>query len=210
MAAPIETPQPTDDRLVVELVASEPDIVTPTGISVDERGRVWVIENQTHHRPADYKGPAGDRIRIYDDFGPDGRARRIKTFAEGFKNSMGLAFGPGGKLPGTLPMVAGTGEAPSGIVAYESNGLPPEYIGDLIVTSWGDHIIQRFKLAERGASFTSQPQTMVRGSESFYPVGIAITPDGSLVVSDWADKSYPLHGKGRIWRLRAKHPPPDD
>jgi putative membrane-bound dehydrogenase-like protein len=364
---PIETPHPADDRLVVELIAREPEIVTPTGVAVDERGRIWVIENQTHHRPAEYKGPAGDRIRIYDDFALDGRARRVTTFAEGFKNGMGLAiardgsvyfatrseimvlgsssvdvatdkqtivrldtagdyphnglsgfafdafdnvyfgfgenlgasyqligsdgtmlsgggeggniyrcrpdgsklvrvatgfwnpfhmtfdaFGrlfavdndpdsrppcrllhiiPGGdygyrfrngrkglhpftawngELPGTLPMVAGTGEAPSGIVAYESNGLPDEYRGDLIVTSWGDHIIQRFKLAERGASFTSQPQTMIRGGESFYPVGIATAPDGSLVVTDWADKSYPLHGKGRIWRIRTKESPPDD
>ena len=59
-AAPVEIPKATDDRLVVELVAQEPEIVTPTGVAVDERGRIWVIENQTHHRPADYKGPAGD------------------------------------------------------------------------------------------------------------------------------------------------------
>jgi glucose/arabinose dehydrogenase len=30
-----------------------------------------------------------------------------------------------GELPGTLPMVAPTGEAPSGILAYESDNLPP-------------------------------------------------------------------------------------
>jgi putative heme-binding domain-containing protein len=115
-----------------------------------------------------------------------------------------------GELPGTLPMVAGTGEAPSGIVAYESNGLPPEYVGDLIATSWGDHVIQRFKLHERGASFTSQAETLIRGDDNFYPVGIATAPDGSLVVTDWADKAYPVHGKGRVWRIRMKEPPGDD
>src|SRR5437667_8217432 len=48
---PAGPPVPTDPRLVIDLVAREPDIVTPTGIAVDERGRVWVIENNTHERP---------------------------------------------------------------------------------------------------------------------------------------------------------------
>jgi putative heme-binding domain-containing protein len=30
-----------------------------------------------------------------------------------------------------------------------------------------------------------------------------VAPDGSLYVSDWVDKSYEVHGKGRIWRIRA-------
>jgi putative membrane-bound dehydrogenase-like protein len=366
-AASAQLPKVMDDRLVIELVAKEPDIVTPTGIAVDERGRIWCIENNTHQRPADYKGHPSDRIRIYDDFDANGRARRVKTFADGFKNSMGLAlhydgrvflatrseifvlrdtkgndtatekksiikldtkgdyphnglsgfafdalgnmyFGLGenlgepykligsdgttysgggeggniyrcrpdgtklvrvatgfwnpfamtvdafgrlfavdndpdsrgpcrllhiiqggdygyrfrngrkgthpftawnGELPGTLPMVCGTAEAPSGIVAYESTGLPKEYVGQLISTSWGDHVIEHFKLEPRGASFTSQAKTLVKGDENFRPVGIVIAPDGSLVFSDWVDKAYPVHGKGRIWRLRMKELPRD-
>ena len=51
-AALAQAPAATDARLVVELVAREPDIVTPTGLTVDGRGRVWVIENNTHERPA--------------------------------------------------------------------------------------------------------------------------------------------------------------
>ena len=43
---------------------------------------------------------------------------------------------------------------------------------------------------------------VVTGGEDFRPVGIAIAPDGSVYISDWVDKSYTLHGKGRIWRLR--------
>src|SRR5262249_38695870 len=113
-------------------------------------------------------------------------------------------------LPGTLPMVAGTSEAPCGVVAYESNGLPPEYVGNLLVTSWGDHVVERFQLTPRGASFTSKAQTVIRGGEDFRPVGIVAAPDGSLYLSDWVDKSYPVHGKGRIWRIRMKKPPADD
>jgi hypothetical protein len=30
---------------------------------------------------------------------------------------------------------------------------------------------------------------------------MAAAPDGSLVFGDWVDKSYPVHGKGKLWRL---------
>src|SRR4051812_10710557 len=66
-------PAALDDRLVLELVAREPDIVTPTGIAVDEDGRVWVIENHTHHRPPGYQGPASDRLKVFEDFDASGR-----------------------------------------------------------------------------------------------------------------------------------------
>ena len=44
-------PRPIDSRLVFERVAAEPEIVTPTGIAVDGRGRILVIESHTHFRP---------------------------------------------------------------------------------------------------------------------------------------------------------------
>ncbi len=361
-------PRVMDDRLVIELVAREPDIVTPTGLTVDEQGRLWVIENNTHQRTSSYKGHDSDRIRVFSDPAADGTFRKITTFAEGFKNAMSIALGrdgvvflatrsdiwrlrdtkgsgqaderkvivkldspgdyphnglagfafdgigdlyfslgenlgapykligsdgstqsgggeggsiyrcrpdgsklervatgfwntfhltfdafgrlfavdndpdargpcrllhvvPGGdygyrfrngrrglhpftawngELPGTLPMVAGTAEAPSGILAYESNGLPEEYRGRLLTTSWGDHVVEHFTLVPRGASFGAKGSVLVRGGENFRPVAIATAPDGSIYLSDWVDKSYPVHGKGAIWRLRMKERPKDD
>jgi putative heme-binding domain-containing protein len=115
-----------------------------------------------------------------------------------------------GELPGTLPMAAGTAEAPSGILVYEGCGLPKEYRGQALVTSWGDHVLERFTLIARGASFRGQGTVLARGGEDFRPVGIAAAPDGSVVLSDWVDKSYPVHGKGRLWRIRWKNAPPID
>lgn len=106
-----------------------------------------------------------------------------------------------GEVPGTLPMVAGTGEAPSGVLAYESDGFPEEYLGNLFVTSWGDHRIDRFRLKPKGASFESLAEPVIVGGENFRPVGIACAPDGSLYCTDWVLKDYNVHGKGRIWRV---------
>src|ERR1700730_15970673 len=91
-------PAATDPRLVIELVAREPDIVTPTGLTVDEHGRLWVIENNTHERPADHKGPSSDRVRVFGDFDARGRARKVTTFAEGFRNAMSIALGKDGAV----------------------------------------------------------------------------------------------------------------
>lgn len=356
-------PRVLDGRLAIELIAAEPEIVTPTGVAVDAAGRILVIENNTHFRPKNYTGPSADRIRVFEDADHDGKIDKAWTLFEGTTYTMNLAvykdgsvfvatrneifrlyrdaggkltkrdpiahletkgnyphnavsgfafdragriyFGMGenlgapykligadgstdaasegghifrinpdgskleriatgfwnpfhlsfdkhgqlfavdndpdsrppcrllhiveggdygyryhngrkglhpftawnGELPGTLPMVAGTGEAPSGIVAYEAAGMPADYRGELLVTSWGDHRIDRFHLAPRGASFQATGKAFIQGGENFRPVGIATAPDGSLVVSDWVDKSYDLHNKGRIWRIRAARKP---
>ena len=364
-AVAADLPLVNDARLKLQLVAAEPDVVTPTGIAVDAQGRVLVIESHTHFRPEGYEGPPHDRIRLLEDADGDGRAERVSTFFEGTKHTMNLAvyhdgsvyvatraevfrlrdadndgradertriahletpgdyphnglsgfafdhrgdvyFGFGenlgadyqligsdgkalagggeggniyrcrpdgselalvatgfwnpfhlcfdafgrlfavdndpdsrppcrllhiveggdygyrfrngrkglhpftswnGELPGTLPMVAGTGEAPSGMLAYESDQFPHDYRGDLLVTSWGDHRIERYRLIPRGASLAAEMRPVVSGGESFRPVGIAAAPDGSIYFSDWVDKSYQLHGQGRVWKLSAANPP---
>jgi putative membrane-bound dehydrogenase-like protein len=109
-----------------------------------------------------------------------------------------------GQLPGTLPMAAGTGEAPCEIVSYESDGLPSDYLGSLLVASWADHRIERYVVKERGASVVAERQPFVQGGQDFRPVGIAIAPDGSLYVSDWVLSDYNLHNRGAIWHIRAR------
>lgn len=363
LAAPPIPPEPVDKRLQVELVAMEPEIRTPTAIATDERGRVWVLENNTHFRPKDYNAPPTDRVVILEDFGPDGRARKFTTFAENFRDGMGLvlhggecfiatraevfkardtdgdgradegvtllkletedkyphnglsglavgpdehgkpvlfvgfgenhgvpwkltgadgkelhgsdegaifrcgldggdvqwwalglwnpfgvAFGkdgqlfalendpgggslcrllhivPGGdygyryrygrtvdhpfvswfgQIPGTLPPVCLVGEAPTGLLQVKGNALSPELQGELLGCTWTEHGVQRYPLTAKGTSFTSKPEWLLRGGYSFRPSGIAEAPDGSLLISDWADSSYDVHGKGRVWRVKA-------
>lgn len=364
LAADPQPPKVNDDRLEISLFATEPQVTTPTGIAVDEKGIVFVIENNTHQRPKEYNRAEKDRILRMQDTDGDGRADKVEEFHTGLRNTMSIAFetdgsmlvatradifrlrdkdGDGkadertdlitldtkgdyphnglagfaldfrgniyfgfgenlgadyvlrgtdgtelkggaeggniyscdpagkklrhiatgfwnpfhvtfdtfgrlftvdndpdsrppcrllhvveggdygfrfrngrkgvspftawnGELPATLGMVAGTGEAPCAVMAYESDNLPDEYRGELLVTSWGDHRLERYTLQPSGATFKATMKPIVTGDQNFRPVGLAMAPDGSLFVSDWVDKSYPVHGKGRIWHLRAKNP----
>ena len=354
-----------DDRLVVELVAEHPDIVTPTGVSVDERGRVFVAESHTHFRPDGYSGPAKDRILVFtagrsaqdkptifhegleylmdiewhtdgflyaatrsdiyrmrdadgddaaDDIkrivamettgsyphnglsglafdftgrlhfglgensghdyvliGTDGRrwkgggeggttycvnadGSELTRTSTGWWNpfgmcvdSLGRIFGtdndPGasppcrliqvvggadygyerrygttglhplihwkGDFPGTLPMVAGTGEAPCAIVEYDSDALPAEYRGHLLVACWADHRIEHFALDQSGdrGLVSTHRRTLVSGDNEFRPVGLDVAPDGTVYISDWVSSSYMVHQQGRLWRIRPREMP---
>lgn len=109
-----------------------------------------------------------------------------------------------GELPGTLPMVCPTGEAPCELISYEAGGLPAKYSHTLLSACWSEHQIQQYVLQPRGASFQAQRKAIVQGGPDFRPVGIAVDRDGSLLISDWVKRDYKLHGHGRIWRLRRK------
>src|SRR5580704_12550406 len=63
----IITPRLTDPRLELSLFASEPDIVTPIGVAVDKRRRIFVVESHTHLPRADYPGPRFDRVKLFED-----------------------------------------------------------------------------------------------------------------------------------------------
>lgn len=65
-AAKLQYQQP---GVQLTLMAEHPDVVTPTGIDVDDRGRVWVVASHTHFRPKDYDGPEHDEVLV---FSPEG------------------------------------------------------------------------------------------------------------------------------------------
>ncbi|MCL6504774.1 MAG: hypothetical protein K6T86_19015 [Pirellulales bacterium] len=96
--ANIEYPRVLDERLTIELLAAEPDLVTPVGLAADEAGRIFVIESHTHFRPPDYAGPPADRIRVFTDADGDGRVDHMTTWFEGTVATMGIALHPDGSV----------------------------------------------------------------------------------------------------------------
>jgi len=78
----------------VELVASEPDIVNPVAMTIDERGRFWITESLEYPRRS--PGPGKDRIKILEDTDADGKADKFTVFMEGLNIPSGIAVGHGG------------------------------------------------------------------------------------------------------------------
>jgi putative membrane-bound dehydrogenase-like protein len=358
----ISIPIVNDPRLELTVFAAEPEIVTPVGIAIDSRNRIFVVESHTHMPPKDYPGPKSDHIKVFEDTNGDGKPDRITTFAEGFNDAMNLAFCPEGnlyvvcarevyrlddkdgdgrsesrtrvlelvtreryahnsllgitfshdgwmyisrgntgghsysirgadgssvsgygdggniircrpdgsevqlvatgfwnafdlkfdfqgrllsvdndpdsrgpnrflhivphgdygykslyggsglhpyqawegELPGTLPMIAGVGEAPSGLLDCTRAALPPEYRGSYLSTIWGEHTIVRTHTAPSGASLRGTNSILIQGTQAFRPVAIDADRNGVIYITDWVERDYPNHGKGRIWRLAPK------
>lgn len=343
----IETLQP---GVKLTLLAEHPDLVTPTGIDVDDKGNIWLASCHTHFRPQGYVGPEHDEIVVFDangknrrvfynktdatmhvEVGPDGwiylaerdRILRVKDtngdgvgdleenlatmntladyphnglsgmawhpdgglvfslgenfgkdwtltgtdgakvsgrgeggvfrctadgkglrrIARGFWNPFGLLVradgeifaaenDPGsrppcrllnivegadygfqwvygsapvhpfvawnGELRGTLGMVHPSGEGPCAVV---------ELGGGVMIPSWSDHSIDYFPLTRKGAGYTSERIPLVKGSDFFRPVCMAQGPDGAFYLTDWVFSSYPIHGRGRLWKLEIEKQP---
>ncbi|MGI8980364.1 MAG: PVC-type heme-binding CxxCH protein [Pirellulaceae bacterium] len=82
------------EGFTVELVASEPDIVNPVAMTIDERGRFWISESLEYPRKA--PGPGKDRVKVLEDTDGDGKADKFTVFAEGLNIPSGIAVGHGG------------------------------------------------------------------------------------------------------------------
>jgi putative heme-binding domain-containing protein len=81
----------------VQLVASEPDIHKPMNMNFDDRGRLWVTESVEYPFAAKGDAKPRDAVKILEDIGPDGKARKITTFADGLNIPIGVLPLPGAK-----------------------------------------------------------------------------------------------------------------
>ena len=71
------------EGLQVELFAFEPQLLSPTSIDIDAKGRVWVCEavNYRHFRnPQNEERSEGDRILVLEDTDGDGKADKETVF----------------------------------------------------------------------------------------------------------------------------------
>lgn len=60
--------------------ASEPGLVNPTNIDIDEKGRIWVLEAANYR--SSHLRPEGDRILILEDTHHTGKCDSYKVFAQ--------------------------------------------------------------------------------------------------------------------------------
>ncbi len=103
----------------ISVFAAEPDVINPIAFTIDEKGRVWVLECYEYPlRTPPGKAPR-DRIIILEDTNGDGRADKRTVFAEGkdfpvpkeraakglgaFDLASGIEVGHGGVFVGAPP-----------------------------------------------------------------------------------------------------------
>ena len=98
LVAPTEALSPADEMkgfklpkgYVVQLVASEPDIFKPMNLSFDYKGRIWITDSLEYPYAAKDGTKPRDSVKILSNIGPDGKAQKIETFAEGLNIPIGL------------------------------------------------------------------------------------------------------------------------
>ncbi len=89
------------EGFTVEVVASEPNIVNPVAMTIDERGRFWITESLEYPRRS--PGPGKDRVKILEDTDADGKADKFSVFMEGLNIPSGIAVGHGGVWVANAP-----------------------------------------------------------------------------------------------------------
>ena len=92
------SPQVLVDGAEITLLAKEPEIVTPTGVTVDGKNRIWVIENHTHVRQQDYPGPVSDRLLVFSGYIDSMGEKQVTEFATDFKDGMAISIVREGKV----------------------------------------------------------------------------------------------------------------
>ncbi len=86
-----------DDDLVIELVAAEPDVLSPVAIAWDEEGRMLVAE------AIDYPLTTGGQIRVLESPDSRGRYRKATVLAKGLPMPNGVLPWQGGVLVSAAP-----------------------------------------------------------------------------------------------------------
>ncbi|MGH8021506.1 MAG: PVC-type heme-binding CxxCH protein [Opitutaceae bacterium] len=82
------------------LFAGEPDVHQPIAFTIDERGRLWVVENYSY---PDWSPYGRDRVVVYDDTDGDGSFNTSKVFYDQLNFATGIAVGHGGVWVGSAP-----------------------------------------------------------------------------------------------------------
>ena len=101
-AAPALSPQESLEQIVadpglkVELVAHEPNIVSPVAIRFDEDGRLWVVEMRDYPTGPTKEFPAKSRISILRDKDGDGFYETATVFADNLSFATGVQPWKGG------------------------------------------------------------------------------------------------------------------
>ena len=169
----------------VELVASEPDIVNPVSMTIDERGRFWITESLEY--PRRDAGPGKDRVKILEDTDGDGKADKFSVFMEGLNIPSGIAVGHGGVWIANSPDI---------LFVQDTDGDGKADTSEVVVTGFG-----RDDTHELPNSLTWGPDGWLYGLNGvFNPAHVTYGPQNP----NFTDGQSPWHFTCAIFRIHPK------
>lgn len=159
-----------------QVIASEPDIVQPIAYTMDDRGRLWVLENTNY---PDCPGEKKDRILILEDVDGDGKYEKQTIFYHKASFASGIAVGYGGVWVG----------APPNLLFFPRKDNEDSFTGEpeIVLDGWGSQDTH-----ETFNNFIWGPDGWLYGTQGIFTnssVGKPGTKD--------ADR---IHINGGIWR----------
>lgn len=110
----------------VELIASEPKIVQPIAYTLDDRGRLWVLENTNY---PNCPGEAKDRILVLEDADGNGSFEKQSVFLDKITFSSGIAVGFGGVWLGSPPNLL--------FIPDKNGDAVPDGPAEVVLDGWG-------------------------------------------------------------------------
>jgi putative membrane-bound dehydrogenase-like protein len=174
----------------VQLVAAEPIIKQPVAFTIDDRGRLWVLENVSY---PECPGKPENRIVILEDADGDGANWKETIFYDKLNFATGIQVGFGGVYVG----------APPNLLFFPDKNGDDKPDGDptVVLDGWG-----REDTHETLNNFTWGPDGWLYGTHGVFThskVGAPGTPDQDRVKLDAAvwryhpvSKKFELHCEG--------------
>jgi hypothetical protein len=83
-----------------QVIAAEPDVVQPIAYTIDDRGRLWVLENTNYPT---CPGKPTDKVLVFEDADGDGKFEKRTVFFDKATFTSGIAVGFGGVWLGSPP-----------------------------------------------------------------------------------------------------------
>ncbi|HET6406966.1 MAG TPA: PVC-type heme-binding CxxCH protein, partial [Chthoniobacteraceae bacterium] len=160
-----------------KVFAGEPDVFQPIAFSIDDRGRLWVVENYSY---PDWKAEGKDRIVIFEDKDGDGKFDEKKVFFDKLNMGSAIEVGFGGVWVGSCPNLL--------FIADKDGDDVPDAAPEIVLDGW-----EHQDMHEILNSFNWGPDGWLYGTQgvfTFSKVGKPGAPDNQRI---------PLNAC--VWRL---------
>ena len=181
------------EGLECKLWASEPDVINPTNMDIDEKGRIWVVEG-ANYRGKNKMRPEGDRIVILEDTKGTGKCDKATTFYQdkSLLCPLGICV-VGNKVYMSQSPTMWVFEIDE--TGYKPKGPPEKYLDGFSGVNH-DHGLHKMMFGPDGRFYFNSGNSGMEAAEMK-------NAKGEVMVDSLGSNPFP---KGKVWRGHDKKP----